>query len=171
SYTNRNVFDTISQNLLYRQGYNSKYLYKDYIRKYFELDYKRVFGNLHPDVMIDYGGYNKMFSALFAFSPVKRKGIFLHNDMLGEYNKKINGKYKHRWNLKVIFSLYDKFDKVISVTDSVNEANKIGLADLVKNKDEKMISISNIINGEEIIKLAEEANNSTNRLEFINDEQ
>lgn len=171
SYTNRNVFDTISQNLLYRQGYNSKYLYKSYLRTYFELDYKRVFGNLCPDVMIDYGGYNKMFTALFAFSPVNKKGIFLHNDMLGEFNKKINGKYKHHWNLKVIFSLYDEFDKVISVTESVNEANKVGLGNLVKNKEEKMISISNIINGEEIIRLANEANNSKNRFEIENDQQ
>lgn len=166
SYTNRNIFDTISQNILYRQGYNSNYLFKNYLKKYFELDFKRVFGNLNPDVMIDYGGYNKMFSALFAFAPVRRKAIFLHNDMLGEYNKKINGKYKHRWNLKVIFSLYNEFDKIISVTESVNEANKIGLGELVKNKDEKMISISNIINGDEIIKLANEANNSKNRIKL-----
>ncbi|MDW4095793.1 glycosyltransferase [Staphylococcus saprophyticus] len=171
SYTNRNIFDTVSQNILYRQGYNSKYIYKEYLRKYFELDYKRVFGNLRPDAMIDYGGYNKMITALFAFSPVKRKAIFLHNDMIGEYNKKINGRYKHRWNLKVIFSLYDEFDKVISVTESVNDANKIGLGDLVSNKEEKMISISNIINGEEIMRMANEANNSKNRLEIVKDEQ
>lgn len=87
-----------------------------------------------------------MITALFAFSLMKRKAIFLHNDMIGEYNKKINGRYKHRWNLKVIFSLYDEFNKVISVTESVNDANKTGLGDLVSNKEEKMISISNIIN-------------------------
>lgn len=91
--------------------------------------------------------------------------------MIGEYNKKINGRYKHRWNLKVIFSLYDEFDKVISVTESVNEANKTGLGDLVSNKEEKMISISNIINGEEIIRMADEAKKSKNRLEIVKDEQ
>ena len=71
----------------------------------------------------------------------------------------------------MIFSLYDEFDKVISVTESVNDANKTGLGDLVSNKEEKMISISNIINGEEIIRMADEAKKSKHRLEIVKDEQ
>ncbi|REH75524.1 teichoic acid biosynthesis protein [Staphylococcus felis] len=168
SYTNRNIFDTISQNILYRQGYSSKYLNKEYLRKYFELDYKRVFGNLHPDVMIDYGGYNKQFTALFAFAPVKTKCVFLHNDMIEEFNKKINGRYKHKWNLKVIFSLYDEFDKVISVTESANIANKKGLKHIISNANEKMISISNIIDGDKIKQMALEAQDEKNHL-ILND--
>ncbi|UXR78202.1 MULTISPECIES: glycosyltransferase [unclassified Staphylococcus] len=154
SRTNRNVIDTITQNLLYRQGYDSKYIYKKMMKAYFKLDYKRIFGNLNPDIMIDYGGYNKMFTALFAFAPVKRKAIFLHNDMQGEYDKVINGRYKHRWNLKVIFSLYDHFDKIVSVTESANEANKKNLAKYITHPESKMVSISNIINGDEIIEMA-----------------
>lgn len=154
SRTNRNVFDTISQNLLYRQGYESKYINKKLMKEYFKLDYKRIFGNLNPDVLIDYGGYNKMFTALFAFAPVKQKAIFLHNDMQGEYDKIIDGRYKHRWNLKVIFSLYDHFDKIVSVTESANQANKMNLSKYVTNPEEKMISISNIINGDEILDMA-----------------
>ncbi|WP_239720703.1 MULTISPECIES: glycosyltransferase [unclassified Mammaliicoccus] len=154
SRTNRNVVDTITQNLLYRQGYESKFINKRMMKAYFKLDFQRVFGNLKPDVVIDYGGYNKMFTALFAFAPVKQKAIFLHNDMQGEYDKIIDGRYKHRWNLKVIFSLYDHFDKVVSVTESANQANKMNLSKYVTNPDSKMISISNIINGDEIIEMA-----------------
>ncbi|CAG7914655.1 CDP-glycerol glycerophosphotransferase family protein [Mammaliicoccus sciuri] len=154
SRTNRNVIDTISQNILYRQGYESKYINRKLMKEYFKLDYKRVFGNLNPDILIDYGGYNKMFTALFAFAPVKQKAIFLHNDMQGEYDKIIDGRYKHRWNLKVIFSLYDHFDKVVSVTESANEANKLNLSKYITNPEKKMISISNIINGDEIVEMA-----------------
>lgn len=154
SRTNRNIFDTIFQNLLYRQGYSSKFINKKLLKEYFKLDFKRIFGNLNPDVLIDYGGYNKMFTAIFAFAPVKKKAIFLHNDMQGEYDKIINGRYKHRWNLKVIFSLYDKFDKIISVTESANKANKENLSKYITNPQEKMISISNIINGDEIEEMA-----------------
>lgn len=168
SYTNRNIFDTISQNLLYRQGLESKLLNKSYLKRYFELDYKRVFGNLNPDVMVDFGGYNKIFAALFAFAPVKTKAIFLHNDMMGEYHKKINGRYKHKWNLKVIFSLYDNFDKIVSVSESVNEANKVALKEYITNPDEKMIAISNIINGDEIIEMAAIAEDKEHHIELYN---
>ena len=50
--------------------------------------------------MIDYSGYNKLFTALFAFTIAKKNAIFLHNDMHEEFNKLIDGRYKHRWNLK-----------------------------------------------------------------------
>lgn len=170
SYTNRNIYDTLSQNFLYRQGYESKFINKSYLKKYFELDYKRVFGNLHPDIMIDYGGYNKMFTALFAFSPVKTKVIFLHNDMYGEYNKMVNGRYTHKWNLKVIFSLYDEFDKLVSVTESVNEANKENLKNFISNPDKKMISISNIINGDEVKAMAQEADDKINHIKLYKED-
>ncbi|WP_239724468.1 glycosyltransferase [Mammaliicoccus sp. R-M62] len=166
SKTNRNIFDTISQNLLYRQGYSSKFIIKKSLKKYFELDFKRIFGNLNPDVLIDFGGYNKIFTAIFAFAPVKKKAIFLHNDMQGEYDKVIDGKYKHRWNLKVIFSLYDHFDKVVSVTESANKANKENLSKYITKPQEKMISISNIINGDEIEEMAKLGENR----KYIDDE-
>lgn len=168
SYTNRTIWDTLNQNLLYRQGLESKYLSKRTIENFFKLDFQKVFGKIDPDIMIDYGGYNKMFTALFAFAPVKKKGIFLHNDAIGEYNKIINGRYKHRWDLKVIFSLYDKFDKIVSVTESLNEVNKKGLNNLITNKNEKMISISNVIDGQNIIEMAKEAEDDTNHLNFYN---
>lgn len=152
---NRNVFDTLNENLLYRQGYQSKYIFKDYIHTYFELEYKRSLGNIEADILVDFSGYNKKITAMFAFAPIKKKMIFLHNDMLAEYNKQIDGKYKHRWNLKVIFSLYRHFDKLISVTDSVNEANKKGLKQFISDYEHKMMVVSNIINGDEIQKLVQ----------------
>lgn len=169
SYTNRNIFDTISQNLLYRQGFNSKFIIKSHLKKYFSMDFKRVFGNLNPDVLIDYGGYNKMFTALFAFAPVKVKAIFLHANMFEEYHKKINGVYKHKWNLKVIFSLYDQFDRIVSVSESVNEENQKNLAEFITNPLKKMISIENVIDGGEIIKIAQEAHDKNKHIQLYND--
>src|SRR5699024_2022645 len=114
----------------------------------------QVLGNLHPEVMIDYSGYNKLFTALFAFTIAKKNAIFLHNDMHEEFNKLIDGRYKHRWNLKVIFSLYDQFTKIVSVSNSTNKANTINLKQYIKAPENKMISISNIIDGDNIIKQA-----------------
>ena len=101
--------------------------------------------------MIDYSGYNKLFTALFAFTIAKKNAIFLH-DMHEEFNKLIDGRYKHRWNLKVIFSLYNQFTKIVSVSDSTNKANIINLKQYIKSP-ENDINI-NIIDGDNIIKQA-----------------
>lgn len=172
SNSNRTLMDTYSRNILFRQGYYSKYLNKDKLKSYYSLSYKRIFGNLNVDVLIDYSGYNKVFTALFAFAPVEKKAIFLHNDMQGEFDKKIEDKYKHRWNLKSIFSMYNQFDKIVSVTESANSANKKNLNKYVKDSDNKMISISNIINGDEIIKMAQLGNDrkyidTDNNIEYL----
>ncbi|WP_436885157.1 CDP-glycerol glycerophosphotransferase family protein [Mammaliicoccus sciuri] len=159
SKSNRGYRDTINRNLLYRHGFSSKYINKKRLRNYYLFHFKRIFGNLNIDVVIDYSGYNKEYTSLFAFSPVRKKAVFLHNDMQGEFDKKIDGAYKHRWNLKSIFSLYDQFDKIVSVTESSNEANKEYLKKYIDQVDNKMIAISNIINGEEIKNMANLGNN------------
>lgn len=151
---NKNILDTLNLNMFNRQGFNSKYTNEKRIKNLINEYSNQVFGNLKPDILVDYSGYNKLFTALFAFTTVKKKVIFLHNDMQEEYNKKINGIYKHKWNLKVIFSLYDQFSKIVSVSDSTNEANKKNLKKFVNEPENKMISISNVIDGDTIIKKA-----------------
>lgn len=152
---NRTVYDSIQQNIFFRQSYNSKYLNKKKLQNNFKLEFQRAVGNLKPDTVIDFGGYNKFFTALFGFSNVEKKVIYLQSIMMGEYDKKIGGKYKHRWNLKITFSLYQLFDKVISVSESANEENKKDLSVYVDNPDEKMTFVNNCINGEDIVEKAE----------------
>ncbi|WP_218086691.1 glycosyltransferase [Staphylococcus epidermidis] len=151
---NKNLRDTLELNMFNRQGFDSKYISKKRIIKLFREYSDQVLGNLNPEVMIDYSGYNKLFTALFAFTIAKKNAIFLHNDMHEEFNKLIDGRYKHRWNLKVIFSLYNQFTKIVSVSDSTNKANIINLKQYIKSPENKMISISNIIDGDNIIKQA-----------------
>lgn len=151
SYMNRTLFDTFNQNMVFRQGFNSKNVNQKKFVNLNNWDLKRLIGNLRPDVLIDFGGYNKKYTALFGLSTLaKRKVIFLHNVMLNEYNKKIGGVYKHKWNLKAIFSFYDQFDRIISVSESANEKNKLDLMPWVKEPNKKMHFVDNVIDGEHI---------------------
>ncbi|MFL2095852.1 CDP-glycerol glycerophosphotransferase family protein [Marinilactibacillus psychrotolerans] len=161
SAVNRGYSNTVRQNLLYRQGADSKYLNKEKLKKHLNNEFKRVTGKLPVDILIDFGGYNKMFTALFAMSDVPRKVVYLHNVMMEEYNKKIRNKYKHKWNLKVSFSLYKYYDKIISVSKSADDQNKIDLGHLIPNYEEKMDYVNNSIDGDAIIKSAH-VNNSFN---------
>lgn len=148
---NRDYKATIRQNLLYRQGMNSDLFNKEKTREHLSNEFKRVTGKLPIDVLIDFGGYNKMFTALFAMADVPKKAIFLHNVMLEEYNKVIGNKYKHKWNLKVIFSLYHNFDKIVSVSESANEQNQKDLKHYVPGYKEKMVFVNNTIDGDSIL--------------------
>lgn len=151
SGVNRGYMNTIRQNLLYRQGLDTPYVNKEKLEKHLNYEYKRIVGKLPVDVLIDFGGYNKMFNALFAFAEVPRKVVYLHNVMMEEYNKKISNKYKHKWNLKVIFSLYSRFDKIISVSESANERNELDLGNQIKDYKNKMDYVNNSIDGDSIL--------------------
>lgn len=165
---NRNIRDTLEINMFYRQGYNSKYISKKRVSKIFKEYFHHNMGNIQPEVTIDYSGYNKLFTSIFAFAPVKNKSIFLHNDMYEEFNKVINGRYKHRWNLKVIFSLYNQFSKIVSVSESTNQANISNLKKFIELPERKMISIPNVIDGDNVIKKAKLAYDEPKTLPISN---
>ncbi|MGX7030455.1 CDP-glycerol glycerophosphotransferase family protein [Vagococcus zengguangii] len=138
--------DSLAVDLFLRRGLGAKNVDIAKVERYYQTDFRRIFGNLMPDVIIDFGGYNKVMTSLIAFSKVERKFAFFHNLMLEEYNKVINNRYKHRWNLKVIFSLYHYFDKIISVTESAKESNRQTLAKFApKVKSGQMAALENLI--------------------------
>ena len=148
---NRDYKATVRQNLLYRQGMDSDLFNKEKTREHLSNEFKRVTGKLPIDVLIDFGGYNKMFTTLFAMANVPKKAVFLHNVMLEEYNKVIGNKYKHKWNLKVIFSLYHNFDKIVSVSESADEQNQKDLKHYIPDYKEKMVFVNNTIDGDSIL--------------------
>ncbi|KIZ54634.1 hypothetical protein UM92_08130, partial [Bacillus safensis] len=140
----------------------------------YKRELKRIIGNTKFDVGIDFGGYNKFWTLLFAFGDFKVKSIFLHADMMKEYNKKVNHKYKHRGNLKVIFSLYKFFDRIVSVAESTNIENHLNLSPYIPNALEKMVFVNNVISPNKVLQMKEnkeiiEFNNERYLITYQND--
>lgn len=100
----------------------------------YERELERVTGLAEFDIGIDFGGYSPLWAALFAFGDFKRRSIYLHSDMGREVLKKVNGKFPHRDNLRVIFSLYDRFDKVVSVSELAYAENARQLGRYVSDR-------------------------------------
>src|SRR5699024_9017194 len=90
----------------------------------YEREFERVTGLAEFDIGIDFGGYSPLWAALFALGDFKRRSIYLHSDMGREVFKKVNGRFPHRDNLRVIFSLYDRFDKVMTVRSEERRVGK-----------------------------------------------
>ena len=144
--------DGVSNKLLMRRGLGGRFVNEKRVKRYNNLDKYRTLGNLKPDYYIDFGGYNKAMNSFFALSNDSKKIVFLHNLMKAEYDKVVNNRFIHKWNLKVIFSLYNHFDKIVSVSESVNEQNKIEIKKVQPNLNtSKMYYCENTIDGEAIL--------------------
>ena len=54
----------------------------------------------------------------------EEKYIYMHSDMQDDQNRTVNGKRPHYQNLKTLFSIYKRFDKLISVSEATMKVNQ-----------------------------------------------
>lgn len=111
-----------------------KTLYKlfkrSFDKQYFPLDFK---------IILNYDGYNKNESLMFAYSGVKN-AIWVHNDMLQEIRTRGNQ------NINILKEAYSKSDNVCVVSkDLIKPTSEIS------GRSDNIRIIHNIINFEEII--------------------
>lgn len=117
----------------------------------FAQEFKRIFGFAHFDAIVQFDGYVPFWGALLAAggSAETRRVTYLHNDMEEEWKK--------RWpNLESIFNQYAKFDKLISVSETMSEINRSNISKPFSIDPTKFVACENVINGSSIISSAGE---------------
>ncbi|MFD2617052.1 glycosyltransferase [Terrilactibacillus laevilacticus] len=152
---NAKLFEWCRHRLLLRRGAYTDFMKKVMPSEMYEREMKRLIGQSAFDIGIDFSGYSPFWTTLFAFGDFKKRSIYLHNDMVEQANKKVNNKYPHRNNLKVVFSLYRLFDKVVSVSKLTNEQNIKNFSDIIDNYQTKMDFVINNINYNKTLELKE----------------
>lgn len=116
-------------------------IYRNLMRK----EFNRVFGCAEFDLVIQFEGYGKFWTGLLGYGPAdSQRVVYLHNNMMEEYLTK----YEF---LEGIFKLYPAYDKLISVSESVNQQNLINLSPKTHISEDKFVYCDNFINVEEII--------------------
>ncbi|EPI16764.1 CDP-glycerol glycerophosphotransferase family protein [Enterococcus faecium] len=138
----------------YRANPNKKSYLKKLPIKGYHREFKRLMGNSHFDVSVDFSGYSFFWGKYIAFSNACKKLVFLHNDLLSDSNRIVNGEKIHFNNLHGLFGIYDYFDKLISVSKATMEINEKNLSKYVDNPDKFDYSI-NTINPNKIIALSQ----------------
>jgi len=84
-------------------------------------EYRRVLGEAKHDTFVNFEGYHAITAHMVAAAPAGiRKVIYLHNDMIGERDVRLP-------YLQRIFRLYDCYDSLISVSDSISNVNRDSL--------------------------------------------
>ncbi|MBX7546024.1 CDP-glycerol glycerophosphotransferase family protein [Helicobacter turcicus] len=111
--------------------------------KAWQREFRRLYGESRFDSLIQYDGYNRYFSYLFAYAEAK-KFIYLHNDMQGEF-------YKRFPYLRGIFYLYKRFDALLSVSEQTTEQNAKNLALSYGINEDKFKTAFNFINDNEVL--------------------
>lgn len=110
---------------------------------------ERLFGTAAFETVCEFDGYSRFWTMLFSAADSSfRKVIYLHNNMEEEFSA------KHP-ELNYVFELYRKFDRLVSVSESVNEANRINISQRFAVPTEKFTWANNLINSADIMSLAD----------------
>lgn len=119
----------------------------------FERESRRLFSGINYDIAVDFSGYSHYWGKFLAYSTAKTKIIYQHNDLFSEINKEVSGRKPHVENLPKLFSIYHKFDKVVSVSKELMTLNYNNLSDYITKNQcayaRNVLDIKKILNQEE----------------------
>ncbi|WBY91099.1 CDP-glycerol glycerophosphotransferase family protein [Enterococcus casseliflavus] len=109
----------------------------------------RLVGNLKFDVAIDFSGYSYFWGRHILGADAKKYIVFMHNDLYSDSRREVNGKMPMFKDLNGLFSIYYKFDKLLSVSPMTRDVNYSNLKKYVSK--EQMSYVYNTINIEKIL--------------------
>ncbi|MHA6165712.1 CDP-glycerol glycerophosphotransferase family protein [Bacillus mojavensis] len=144
---NLTIKDWYLHGLMNKRGYTEE-LAKRKPEKIFQREINRMLGNARIDIAVDFSGYVPFWTMVMSLGDFPNKSIYQHNDMLAETKKIINGKYKHKRKLGIVFSLYKCFNKIVSVAKHTRDLNAENLAHYVDTN--KMVYVHNSLNVDKI---------------------
>ena len=120
----------------------------DSAARIWDWEWRRIFGHARFDAAVDFSGYSSYWTRIVAHASAPRKVIWLHNDLVADAEREVNGIRPHFQNLTGVFKLYRDFDALVSVSPGLNEINRKNLAAYAPA--EKFVSARNTINIERI---------------------
>lgn len=91
-------------------------------------EWQRCFGSARFDVVVDFSGYAPFWAQLMLASPPARRVMWLHNDLARDAERTVHGRARLRAGLREVFGLYERFDRLISVSEELDRINSASLA-------------------------------------------
>lgn len=124
-------------------------------KKMFDREYRRCFGECTFDYAIDFTGYSSFFAMFLLHFKGGKKYIWLHNDLKSDCYRTVNGKRTLERTLKVVFSTYPYFDKLVACSKAVMELNQKSLGSMKINH--KFTYVRNSLSYNRILESMEKA--------------
>lgn len=132
AFTPATFTEQIRNDLLRVFGFNFPLMKYIYPKKMYDREFLRCFGESQFDTVIDYSGYGSFYSILLLSANGAKKLIWQHNDLLTDKKKVVRGRKPHNRELRVVFSAYPFYDKIVGCSEATMKVNleKIGYKDL-----------------------------------------
>ena len=109
----------------------------------------RLTANLKFDTAIDFSAYSYYWGRHILGANAKKHCAFLHSDVYSDAHREIDGRMPMLKNMMALFSIYYRFDKLLSVSPMTMEVNKKHLKKYIT--DTQMSYVMNTINIEKIL--------------------
>lgn len=94
-------------------------------------EWVRCFGSTQFDHVIDFGGYSPYWALLMsrgvAPGGVRTHSMWLHNDLAAEVASTVDHGGKRARHLEQVFSLYSRYDRLVSVSEPLSRVNERSL--------------------------------------------
>ncbi|MGX7025480.1 CDP-glycerol glycerophosphotransferase family protein [Vagococcus hydrophili] len=120
-----------------------------YPNEIYERDVRRLLGKQRFDVAIDFSGYSLHWGKIILASKADRHVCYLHSDMMLDMEREVNGRKIHKINLQGVFSVYNRYDGLVSVSEVMKEINQEKLAQYADRS--KFTYADNTINPKKIL--------------------
>ena len=114
-------------------------------------EWVRCFGDTRFERVVDFSGYSPFWATLMLHSPPAIRSIWMHNDMEAETGRIIRGKPRMSRTLRAVFSLYNQFDSLVSVSESLRDVNSASLSARYDIPAEEFTFASNVVNERRVI--------------------
>ncbi|MFV0634390.1 CDP-glycerol glycerophosphotransferase family protein [Demequina sp.] len=98
------------------------------IRTTFGTEWRRTFGTAQFDHIVDFSGYSPLTAALMLCGNAKSHSIWLHNDLVADRERMVDGHMPHWDSLGQTFELYPLYDHLVSVSPALRDINRERLA-------------------------------------------
>lgn len=115
----------------------------------YQREIRRLLGKQTFDVAIDFSGYSLNWSKYILAVPAKVHNCYLHSDMKLDQERVVEGRKIHKMNLKGIFSVYNRYDSLVSVSEAICKVNSEKLKEYASA--EKFVFAPNAINIKKIL--------------------
>ena len=91
-------------------------------------DWRRVVGSARFDHVVDFSGYSPAWTFLLGHAAARTRSVWQHNDLRADQMREVKGRRPHEANLRAVFTSYDRFDHIVSVSDALRDINARSLA-------------------------------------------
>jgi len=126
---NGSKVDQFVRYLDYRRGRIRSHIRDVRRQQLWDDEWTRCFGpDTRFDHVVDFSGYGPFWAALLLHAPGAIRSIWLHNDLAADAHRIIRGRKRMRHSLTQIFTLYEQYDQLVSVSAELSEINSKSLA-------------------------------------------